>query len=66
MDSVSANTLTFGFIQHIESSGFDWQSQVDFLCKCYNLFLLYFYFEIMKYVVSVVQKVIRRASRFSK
>lgn len=63
--SVSANSVQFGFItQQISASSFDWQAQIDFACKCYNLFLLYFYFEIMKYVLGVVQRAVRRMSKF--
>lgn len=39
---------------------------INFAMKCYNLFLLYFYFEIMKFVIQVVQFSIRKMSRFSK
>ena len=65
MLSVSMNSVQFGFItQQIQASTFDWQAQVDFICKCYNLFLLFFYFEIMKFVLGVVQRVVRRMSKF--
>ena len=39
---------------------------INFAMKCYNLFLLYFYFEIMKYAIQCVQFAIRKMSRFSK
>lgn len=50
--SVSMNSVEFGFItQQIEASSFNFQAQIDFACKCYNLFLLYFYFQVMKFVI---------------
>lgn len=66
--TVSGNDIQqFGFIiDQIAASSFDWQAQIDFICKCYNLFLLYFYFEIMKFVINVIQRCVRRMSKFSK
>lgn len=54
--TVSMNSVTFGFItEQIAAETFNWQAQIDFICKCYNLFLLYFYFEIGKFVVNQVK-----------
>ena len=39
---------------------------VNFAMKCYNLFLLYFYFEIMKFVLQFVPECIRRMSKFER
>lgn len=39
---------------------------VNFAMKCYNLFLLYFYFEIMKFVLDFVPRCIRRMSKFER
>ena len=52
----------FGFFT--ESLGhWDWVFACDFALKCYNLFLLYFYFEIAKFIVCYTQKIIRRFKR---
>lgn len=53
-ESVSENT--------VQVTGGD----INFAMKCYNLFLLYFYFEIMKFVIKSCQFAIRKMSRFSK
>ena len=39
---------------------------VNFAMKCYNLFLLYFYFEIMKFVLKFVPECIRRMRKFER
>lgn len=39
---------------------------INFAMRCYNLFLLYFYFEIMKYVIKCVQFAMRKMSRFDR
>lgn len=53
--SVSANSIQFGFItEQIQAEAFTWQSQIDFITKCYNLFLLFFYFQIMKFVIQTI------------
>lgn len=55
----------FGFfLEKISGAEMTWDMQVDFMLKCYNLFLLYFYFEIMKFVIGIVQRIVRRASKF--
>lgn len=54
VESVSENT--------VQMVGGD----INFAMKCYNLFLLYFYFEIMKYVIKCCQFAIRKMSRFSR
>ena len=54
--TISMNSIEFGFItQQISASSFDWQTQIDFICKCYNLFLLFFYFNICKFVITEVR-----------
>lgn len=40
--------------------------QIDLMAKFYNLFLLYFYFQIMIFVVSVVRRSIRKNNKFDK
>lgn len=39
---------------------------INFAMKCYNLFLLYFYFEIMKFILTFVPQCIRRMSKFTR
>lgn len=39
---------------------------INFAMKCYNLFLLYFYFEIMKFILTFVPHCIRRMSKFTR
>ena len=42
------------------------EGNINFMMKCYNLQLLMFYFFIMAYVINVIQKSIRRMSKFQK
>lgn len=57
---------TFGFFtQVVPAADFDWQMACDFALKCYNLFLLYFYFEILKFVISTVQRCSRRFNKIN-
>lgn len=56
----------FGF--YMESIPWDsWNNQMalDFALKCYNLFLLYFYFNVMKFAVTTFQRIVRRMSKFT-
>lgn len=55
---------TFGF--YTESLGvWTWQDCYDFALKCYNLFLTFFYFNILKYVIHCVQTVVRRMKKWT-
>lgn len=58
------NLQSFGF--YTQSLGaWDWQSCCDFALKCYNLFLLFFYFNIIKFIVRTAQTVVRRFKRWT-
>lgn len=58
---------TFGFFtETINASAMTDQMMVDFALKCYNLFLLNFYFQIMKWMVASVQRVVRRFGKFNR
>ena len=58
---------TFGFFtQTIPADAFTADMMCDFALKCYNLFLLYFYFSVLKWVVCVVQRCARRFSKFTR
>lgn len=54
VESVSENT-----VQIVGGS-------VNFAMKCYNLFLLYFYFQIMKFCLEFIPRCIRRMSKFTR
>lgn len=55
----------FGFFtQTIADADFTSQMMCDFALKCYNLFLLYFYFQVIKFTVITVQKSVRRFSKW--
>lgn len=56
--TVSGNNIEFGFItQQIEASAYNCQAEVDLICKCYNLFLLFFYFLLLKFVIETITHV---------
>lgn len=59
------NTFSF-FTQQIPYQEFDWQMMCDFALKCYNLFLLFFYFNVAKFIIRTLQYTVRRLSRFSR
>lgn len=40
--------------------------QIDMLTKFYNLFLLYFYFQVMVFIIGVVQRAVRKQGRFDR
>lgn len=62
------NLTEFGFM--IESVSENTVNMVggdiNFAMKCYNLFLLFFYFEIMKFIIEFVPRCIRRMSKFTR
>lgn len=59
-----SNLQTFGF--YTQSLGeWDWQSCCDFALKCYNLFLMFFYFNIIKYLLRTVQTAVRRLKKWT-
>ena len=39
---------------------------INFAMKCYNLFLAFFYFEIMKFILEFVPRCVRRMSKFTR
>ena len=43
-----------------------WDMVCDFALKCYNLFLLYFYFCVAKFAIQTVQRCCRRFSKLGK
>lgn len=58
---------TFGFFtQTIPEAQFTWQMACDFALKCYNLFLLYFYFNVLKFAITTIQRCVRRFSKITK
>lgn len=58
---------SFGFFTTtIPESEMTAQMMCDFALKCYNLFLLYFYFSVMKFVITTVQRCIRRFTKLSR
>lgn len=64
MNNFFTNLMQFGFMT--ESAGsWNWQMCCDFAIKCYNLFLMFFYFNIFKFVVRTVQVTIRRMKRWT-
>lgn len=54
LESVSENTINVA------------GGTINFAMKCYNLFLLYFYFQIMKFILEFVPRCIRRMSKFTR
>lgn len=64
MNDLFTNFMQFGFIT--ESVGeWNWQQCCDFAIKCYNLFLMFFYFNIIKFTVIQVQHIVRRMKKFT-
>lgn len=56
-ETVSENTIS------MNSAGL---YQINTLARMYNLFLLYFYFQIMILVISVIQKTFRKNNKFDR
>lgn len=57
----------FGFINEtISTDVLTAQTCIDFAIRCYNLFLLFFYFNIFKYVTTTAQRCMRRMSKFTR
>lgn len=58
---------TFGFyLQTVPIDALTDQMCIDFALKCYNLFLLFFYFNVIKYVITIGQRCMRRLSKFTR
>jgi len=63
--------LNFNFIQEtVSENAVSMNSgglyQIDMLTKFYNLFLLYFYFQLMVFIVGVVQRAVRKQGKFDR
>lgn len=65
MNGFDLNTFGF-FTQSIPAADFTWDMVCDFALKCYNLFLLYFYFCVAKFAIQTVQRCCRRFSKLGK
>lgn len=58
---------TFGFyLQTVSTDTLTPQMCIDFALKCYNLFLLFFYFNVIKYVITIAQRCMRRLSKWTR
>lgn len=65
MNGFDLNSFGF-FTQSIPAADFTWDMVCDFALKCYNLFLLYFYFCVAKFAIQTVQRCCRRFSKLGK
>lgn len=65
MNGFDLNSFGF-FTQSIPAAEFSWDMVCDFALKCYNLFLMYFYFCIAKFAVQTVERCCRRFSKLGK
>lgn len=54
------------FMETISTDILTPQMCIDFAIRCYNLFLLYFYFNVIKFVVTTAQRCMRRMSKFTR
>jgi len=66
MNEFFTNVMSWGFMpETINVEVWDWQTCCNFAIKCYNLFLAFFYFNILKFVVHTVQVSVRRFKRWT-
>lgn len=54
------------FMETISTDVLTPQMCIDFAIKCYNLFLLFFYFNVVKFVVTTTQRCMRRLSKWTR
>lgn len=54
------------FMETISTDVLTSQMCIDFAIRCYNLFLLFFYFNVIKFVVTTAQRCMRRMSKFTR
>lgn len=54
------------FMESISTDVLTAQMCIDFAIRCYNLFLLFFYFNVIKFVVTTAQRCMRRMSKFTR
>ncbi|MBQ8527248.1 MAG: hypothetical protein IJ429_02125 [Lachnospiraceae bacterium] len=59
------NTFAF-YMETIPTEVLTHQDCIDFALRCYNLFLAFFYFNIIKYFVTTAQRCMRRMSKFTR
>ena len=64
MNEFFENIMQVGFMTETVGD-WTWDMVYAFAIKCYNLFLAFFYFNIIKFVVFEVQKIVRRLKKFS-
>ena len=64
MNEFFTNMMQFGFMTE-PVGGWTWDMVYAFAIKCYNLFLMFFYFNIFKFTVLEVQKIVRRMKKFT-
>lgn len=64
MNEFFTNLMQFGFMTECPDT-WTWTMVYNFAVKCYNLFLMFFYFNIMKFVVREFQYIVRRMKKFT-
>ena len=64
MNDFFTNLMQFGFMTE-NVDNWTWSMVYAFAIKCYNLFLLFFYFNVFKFVVYEFQKIVRRMKKFT-
>ena len=64
MNEFFTNLMQFGFMTE-PVGDWSWDMVYSFAIKCYNLFLMFFYFNIFKFVILEFQKIVRRMKKFT-